>query len=284
METKAEPLMLPEDIRRPQSERTDVRFSDTVDKKQIVDNWINHTDFDEVSSIADSTVCSSSIVSSEDLAEDLKNTRISGPSPSEISKIIANQTDPSVRNEISLLQQVFNTNNNIQTLGNVQIEHCKDVIVGSVTYVTGPIHITQTRGGNIGVINQTIIEPGRSSGRKSPVEGTHSFKATPIGEEDSEDEEEVNRTDLFIGNIERAIDESVLRIVDRRTWLAQKPFEPYKYIQGPVPYVVISHTGTELPLTQADSVFLVRNIQCYHIESRHWNDISYNFLIGGCGT
>lgn len=37
-------------------------------------------------------------------------------------------------------------------------------------------------------------------------------------------------------------------------------------------------------LTQAENVFLVRNIQCFHIESRNWNDIAYNFLIGGDGN
>lgn len=35
---------------------------------------------------------------------------------------------------------------------------------------------------------------------------------------------------------------------------------------------------------QSDCVYRVRIIQAYHIESRHWNDIGYNFLIGGDGS
>lgn len=36
--------------------------------------------------------------------------------------------------------------------------------------------------------------------------------------------------------------------------------------------------------TQAETVFMVRNIQTYHIESNNWHDIAYNFLIGCDGN
>lgn len=37
-------------------------------------------------------------------------------------------------------------------------------------------------------------------------------------------------------------------------------------------------------LFQSECVYNVRIIQSFHIESRHWFDIAYNFLIGGDGS
>lgn len=51
----------------------------------------------------------------------------------------------------------------------------------------------------------------------------------------------------------------------------------------PVPYVIILHTATENCSSQAQCVFHVRFIQTFHIESRNWWDIGYNFLVGGDG-
>ncbi|XP_058811208.1 peptidoglycan-recognition protein LE isoform X2 [Topomyia yanbarensis] len=45
-----------------------------------------------------------------------------------------------------------------------------------------------------------------------------------------------------------------------------------------------SHTATETADTQAGMVYMVRNIQCFHIESRRWHDIAYNFLVGNDGN
>jgi N-acetylmuramoyl-L-alanine amidase len=75
-----------------------------------------------------------------------------------------------------------------------------------------------------------------------------------------------------------------LRIVNRRTWLAQPPVKRSNPLQHPVKYVVILHTATETCSTQADCVFIVRNVQTYHIESYGWNDIGYSFLVGGDGS
>uniref|UniRef100_A0A6P7GXY5 Peptidoglycan-recognition protein SC2-like n=1 Tax=Diabrotica virgifera virgifera TaxID=50390 RepID=A0A6P7GXY5_DIAVI len=43
------------------------------------------------------------------------------------------------------------------------------------------------------------------------------------------------------------------------------------------------HTATEEGFTQADNTLLVRLIQTFHIESRKWKDIAYNFVIGSDG-
>lgn len=97
---------------------------------------------------------------------------------------------------------------------------------------------------------------------------------------------------------------NVLRIIDRRSWLAQPALE-YQDMKTPVPYVIIcellqafhdlrenkvlilnlsAHTATESADTQAGMVYMVRMIQCFHIESRRWHDIAYNFLVGNDGN
>lgn len=78
--------------------------------------------------------------------------------------------------------------------------------------------------------------------------------------------------------------EDVLRIVSRSDWLAQPEEGPLDIIQHPIPWVIIAHTATEDCNTQSKCVLRVRLIQSFHIESRGWNDIGYNFLLGGDGS
>lgn len=47
--------------------------------------------------------------------------------------------------------------------------------------------------------------------------------------------------------------------------------------------MIIHHTATENCSSQAQCIFQVRYIQTFHIESRGWWDIAYNFLVGGDG-
>lgn len=74
-----------------------------------------------------------------------------------------------------------------------------------------------------------------------------------------------------------------LKIISRVDWLAQPPLKPCTPLKTPVPYAIISHTATENCTTQAGCVLQVRNIQTFHIESRKWYDIGYNFIVGGDG-
>lgn len=74
-----------------------------------------------------------------------------------------------------------------------------------------------------------------------------------------------------------------VRFIERSEWGAQPPAEPLKKMKLPVPYVIISHTATELCLSQSECTFHVRFAQTFHIESRKWSDIAYNFLVGGDG-
>lgn len=67
-------------------------------------------------------------------------------------------------------------------------------------------------------------------------------------------------------------------------WLAQPPVRPVNNLTLPVSLVIIQHTATESCTSQAQCVFQARTIQTFHIESNGWNDIGYNFLIGGDGA
>lgn len=75
-----------------------------------------------------------------------------------------------------------------------------------------------------------------------------------------------------------------LRIVSRTDWLAQPVENELVKIRQPVPWVIISHTATESCNTQSECVLRVRLIQMFHIESKKWDDIGYNFLVAGDGS
>ncbi|RWR98730.1 peptidoglycan-recognition protein SC2-like protein [Dinothrombium tinctorium] len=72
------------------------------------------------------------------------------------------------------------------------------------------------------------------------------------------------------------------RIVSRAQWGARKPRSVSRIL--PVRYVVIHHTVTGFCNTQASCSSQIRSIQRYHMDSRGWSDIGYNFLVGGDGN
>ncbi|XP_015124473.1 peptidoglycan-recognition protein LC [Diachasma alloeum] len=75
-----------------------------------------------------------------------------------------------------------------------------------------------------------------------------------------------------------------VRFVKRIEWGAQPPTNPANPLQIlPAPYVIISHTASEPCSTQAECSQRVRTAQTMHIEWNKWDDIGYNFLVGGDG-
>ncbi|XP_037936739.1 peptidoglycan-recognition protein LC isoform X2 [Teleopsis dalmanni] len=76
----------------------------------------------------------------------------------------------------------------------------------------------------------------------------------------------------------------VLRIVPRDGWLAQPPSKPLLSLNLPVSKVIVSSTDTEDCTTQSTCTYRVRILQTYNIEATHYDDIIYNFLIGGDGN
>ncbi|XP_062536625.1 peptidoglycan-recognition protein LE [Armigeres subalbatus] len=253
--------------------------------------WVESSEFsaisDDVSSLCGRSTEFSSTVADSDvnsITDDIGNINIGKINRGHELKIVSNggQTDI---NNTEILQNVFQ-GNSTQTFGNIQVENSNKVHVGNVTYVTGPIHIIHTSGNNLGSIQQFVTNatPLATKDAEQSVRSVSDATSGETEEEaDSDEKVERNRDEIFLSNVSKKIIGRVLRIVDRRSWLAQPALE-YKDLKTPVPYVVISHTATESADTQAGMVYMVRMIQCFHIESRRWNDIAYNFLVGNDGN
>ncbi|KAL4236848.1 N-acetylmuramoyl-L-alanine amidase [Mactra antiquata] len=76
---------------------------------------------------------------------------------------------------------------------------------------------------------------------------------------------------------------SSINIISRAEWGARYPRRT-SYMSLPVSKVFIHHTATSSCSTSRTCSARVRSIQNYHMNSRRWNDIGYNFLVGGDGN
>ncbi|XP_055585850.1 peptidoglycan-recognition protein LE [Uranotaenia lowii] len=269
-----------------------VDYAGTNSSEDKCKQWIENSEFttsDDVSSISgQSTEFSSSAIESDlaSIDDGLSNIDINKGQHSQWKtadtnvKIIAPVTDIS---QTEILHNVFK-GNTAQSFENIQVEHSNKVHIGNVTYVTGPIHIIHTSGSNVGSVQQfiTSAQPIPTTSQSSS-EHTHRSEKPRTSTKRDPTEEERNHDEAFLPDMSKRIYSRVLKIVDRRTWLAQ-PALDFEELNTPVPYVVISHTATESADTQAGMIYMVRNIQCFHIESRRWNDIAYNFLVGNDGN
>ncbi|XP_055910910.1 peptidoglycan-recognition protein LC-like [Eupeodes corollae] len=77
---------------------------------------------------------------------------------------------------------------------------------------------------------------------------------------------------------------SILRLVTRDEWLARPESESLTLLNLPVHRVIIAHTATGLCTSQASCALQTQNIQNFHMDSRNYGDIGYNFLVGGDGA
>ncbi|XP_015605015.1 uncharacterized protein LOC107272405 [Cephus cinctus] len=74
-------------------------------------------------------------------------------------------------------------------------------------------------------------------------------------------------------------------IIKRSEWGAREPSERIGNLaQNPVPYVVIHHSASDVCTSQAICQSRVRSFQNYHMDTKHWGDIGYNFLVGEDGN
>lgn len=74
-------------------------------------------------------------------------------------------------------------------------------------------------------------------------------------------------------------------IISRAEWGARSPRgELTPLAQSPVPYVIIHHSDTPSCTIKDDCSRRVRSIQNYHQDSKGWQDIGYNFLVGEDGN
>ncbi|XP_063987346.1 peptidoglycan-recognition protein SD-like [Diachasmimorpha longicaudata] len=76
-----------------------------------------------------------------------------------------------------------------------------------------------------------------------------------------------------------------IKIIRRVDWGAQPPLGPSPALSAiPTPYVVIGHTETDPCLNESNCIQQVRRLQNSHIQWNKWDDIGYNFLVGGDGN
>ncbi|XP_058790796.1 peptidoglycan-recognition protein SC2-like [Phymastichus coffea] len=74
-------------------------------------------------------------------------------------------------------------------------------------------------------------------------------------------------------------------LVTRSEWSSRTPAKPASPLHVlPSPYVIVSHTATGQCNTLARCKSIVHSIQDYHMGQNGWDDIGYNFLVGGDGN
>ncbi|XP_022832983.1 peptidoglycan-recognition protein LC-like isoform X2 [Spodoptera litura] len=204
--------------------------------------------------------------------------------------------------------------------GNVAVSNSENVVIGNNTYFNGPVIIKQVIQNAPGIENPSYVKTDdediptqkyeRETKNDKSVKKFHIRKwhkitfsalcvvilggifailsiilsnstqddissSSPMSEEDNTSRTPTNP--LLIAP-------DHLRIVPRSDWLAQPVEKQLVKINQPVPWVIISHTATESCKTQSECVLRVRLIQMFHIESRKWDDIGYNFLVAGDGS
>jgi len=78
--------------------------------------------------------------------------------------------------------------------------------------------------------------------------------------------------------------ENDFKIVKRSEWGALEPRHPATKLDSlPATYVIISHTASTPCLTNMKCIYHLRNIQTLHMKQYGWDDIAYNFIVGGNG-
>ncbi|XP_055689352.1 peptidoglycan-recognition protein LF-like isoform X6 [Lutzomyia longipalpis] len=134
------------------------------------------------------------------------------------------------------------------TIETVAVSNSSDITFGNKTFINGPVTIKQ-------FIKEG--EPRQPQGQDNPG---------------------------YEGSSRSINGNTTLRLVSRSEWIAQPPSEELVNLSLPAHRVIIAHTATEDCETQASCVYRVRFIQTFHLESRGWDDIGYNFLVGGDGS
>ncbi|UQU66720.1 N-acetylmuramoyl-L-alanine amidase [Couchioplanes caeruleus] len=74
-------------------------------------------------------------------------------------------------------------------------------------------------------------------------------------------------------------------VVTRAQWGAdEKLVENAPEYTSDVQVLFVHHTAGTNSYSCSQSPAILRSIQAYHVKSKHWNDIGYNFLVDKCGT
>ncbi|XP_063986036.1 peptidoglycan-recognition protein LF-like [Diachasmimorpha longicaudata] len=90
---------------------------------------------------------------------------------------------------------------------------------------------------------------------------------------------------LLIGAVSSAYAEAdEIRIISRAEWGGKPPKKTPTPLPGTLLYAIISHTASVACATKLECSKIVRTIQTMHMEGNRWDDIGYNFLVGGDGN
>ncbi|XP_011156168.1 peptidoglycan-recognition protein LC isoform X2 [Solenopsis invicta] len=157
--------------------------------------------------------------------------------------------------------------------GDICVKNSTNVHLGNKTFYKGPVTIKQ-----FVCTNPALVQD---------VDKLDASKTSDINVLDlstSKDDGASNRP-IFSQNtdLDKGVITSSVRFVERNEWGAEPPAQPLTKLKLPVPYVIISHTAQEPCVKHSECTYRVRIAQTYHIESKNWSDIGYNFLVGGDG-
>ncbi|CAF0781948.1 unnamed protein product [Rotaria sordida] len=71
-------------------------------------------------------------------------------------------------------------------------------------------------------------------------------------------------------------------MINRSVWNGSEP-RNYTILSTPVPYIGIYHTTGSQCTTLDSCMSITQDWQRFHMDTRNWSDIGYNFLVGGDG-
>ncbi|XP_030748585.1 peptidoglycan-recognition protein 2-like [Sitophilus oryzae] len=73
-------------------------------------------------------------------------------------------------------------------------------------------------------------------------------------------------------------------ILKRAEWGARPALSTSLLRQEPAPFVLVHHSDTPQCINEVACKTRLHGIQNYHMDQKGWDDIGYNFMIGGDGT
>ncbi|XP_058977456.1 peptidoglycan-recognition protein LE-like [Musca domestica] len=225
-------------------------------------NWLNSLNLEDLDSVDDSTVESSVIDSSDSDSESGEEHALGTRIPGQIIE----SDDREYRDITQLsttcpdLRQLSEIVSNMpqQNFGNFSISNSSNVIMGHVIKINGNI-----------IINK---------------DGNESECTHDTSENLDEDKSDIKQERKHATPKKPPVYRPACQIIPRARWLAMDPINEYSPIDVPTDLVIISHTATSDSTEQAKNIGIIRDIQTFHIETRGWDDIGYNFLIGCDGN
>lgn len=82
---------------------------------------------------------------------------------------------------------------------------------------------------------------------------------------------------IFIDFVTTA--EECPEIINRAQWGARPALSTEVLAENPAPFVIVHHSATPGCLNKMLCKVRVQNIQEYHMTTRRWDDIGYNFMV-----